>query len=248
LGLLCILPIIRGPFYELFSYLHYALALIATFALWRHLAIRKAFTHIYLVIAAAILVGTTLLRWISNIIRNLVYGKRLARAYISHAIGNAIEVHITLPRPWKARAGQYIYLCLPGVGHSFFQSHPFMVTWWFSDITGNASQIVLLIEPKSGFTAELQRFQKSEPLLAWIDGPYGQQKGISDYGSVVMFATGIGIAAHMPYLKELIHGRQECRARTGRISLVWQLDKESDEDWVKKWMDDLLEADSSYVR
>jgi predicted ferric reductase len=227
--------------------LHYALALFAAFALWRHLTIRKAFAHTYLIFAVAILLGTTLLRWTLNIFRNLVYGKRLARGYISQVSG-AIEVHITVPRPWKVRAGQYIYLCLPRVGHSFLQSHPFMITWWFSNIHGNADQLVLLIEPKSGFTAELQHHQESEPLLAWIDGPYGQEREIGDYGSVVMFATGMGIAAHMPYLKELIHGRQECKVRTGRISLIWQLDRESDQDWVQKWMDELLQADSSYVR
>ena len=39
-----------------------------------------------------------------------------------------------------------------------------------------------------------------------------------------MVATGIGIAAQLPYLKELIKGFNNCETRTRRIHLVWQLD------------------------
>lgn len=39
-----------------------------------------------------------------------------------------------------------------------------------------------------------------------------------------MIATGIGIAAQLPYLKELIWGFNYCNIRTRRIYLVWQLE------------------------
>jgi predicted ferric reductase len=131
---------------------------------------------------------------------------------------------------------------------SIFQLHPFMITWWYNNSYRDADQIALLIEPKSGFTKKLQDHKNSGPLLAWIDGPYGQQKEISDYSSVVMLATEMSIAAQMPYLKELVNGYQKCNVRTRRISLIWQLDRENNQDWVQKWMDDLLAVDKgSYV-
>lgn len=40
--------------------------------------------------------------------------------------------------------------------------------------------------------------------LAWISGPHGSSAPVGEYGSVLMIATGIGIAAQLLYLKELI--------------------------------------------
>ncbi len=48
----------------------------------------------------------------------------------------------------------------------------------------------------------------------------------------MMFASGIGIAAQIPYIKELVRGYRESRVRTKSILLIWQLNKES--RFVKK--------------
>ncbi len=60
--------------------------------------------------------------------------------------------------------------------------------------------------------------------LAWISGPHGSGAPVGEYGSVLMIATGIGIAAQLPYLKELIWGFNHCETRTRRIHLVWELE------------------------
>lgn len=103
-----------------------------------------------------------------------------------------------------------------------------MISWWDRDANGSASNIYLLVKPVSGFTRELTRHAGSNQLKAWVDGPYGQIKDVGNYGSVAMFATGIGIAAQVPYIKQLLRGYQESRVRTKNIVLVWQLDKESE--------------------
>ncbi len=41
-------------------------------------------------------------------------------------------------------------------------------------------------------------------LKSCINRPYGRVKDVGNYGSIVMFASGIGIATQVPYLKELI--------------------------------------------
>ena len=51
------------------------------------------------------------------------------------------------------------------------------------------------------FTAELDR-HTNKNLLAFIDGPYGVRHDFGEYGTVVMFASGIGIAGHIPYIKD----------------------------------------------
>ena len=210
--------------------------------------IQKVFTHIYLIIAASILLATTLLQWASNIFRNIAYGRSIKRATI-YSRGDAIEICLSLPRPWKVQAGQYIYLCIPGVSYtSFMQSHPFMITWWNTNMDRKAESVNLLIEPKTGFTKRLRRHQTSGKLLAWVDGPYGAAKTIRNFGTVLMFATSMGIAAQLPYIKKLVKEYQNYNTSTHRITLIWQLNKESDQSWVGDWMNELLEEDDgSYV-
>lgn len=52
---------------------------------------------------------------------------------------------------------------------------------------------------------------------------YGLTINLGDYGSVTMVATGLGIAAQVPYLKELIKGYNNCKVRTQQIQLIWQI-------------------------
>lgn len=102
-----------------------------------------------------------------------------------------------------------------------------MITWWDQDVNGKGTNIYLLVQPAFGFTQKLMQHAGACALKTWVDGPYGQTMEIGDYGSVVMFASGIGIAAQVPYIKELLRGFKEYRVRTKSILLVWQLDKES---------------------
>ena len=60
--------------------------------------------------------------------------------------------------------------------------------------------------------------------FACFSGPHGQAANISDYGSALLVATGIGIATQLSYVKELIQGYNSGEARTRRVHLVWQLD------------------------
>jgi NAD(P)H-flavin reductase len=83
----------------------------------------------------------------------------------------------------------------------------------------------VLVQSRAGFTAELDR-RRQRSLLAFIDGPYNATHDLGGYGTVVMLASGMGIAGHMPYVKELIHGYNSCEVETRRVLVVWQLDEE----------------------
>jgi len=41
-------------------------------------------------------------------------------------------------------------------------------------------------------------------MLAFVDGPYGVGYDFSNFGTVLMFATGIGVASHLVYINELV--------------------------------------------
>lgn len=221
------LSILQVPLFELFQKTHYAIAIVTAYAVWRHLPGKSSSSRIYMVVASSIFIVTCSMRYSRLIFRNLRWGEPYAKARITQIQG-AIRVRITVPRPWKIRPGDFIYIWMPGVSFwSSFQSHPFMVSWWDQNVDGKGANIYLLVKPKSGFTQKLLRHSGSEALRVWIDGPYGRTSDIGDYGSVIMFATGIGIAAQVPYIKQLLRGFQEYRVRTKSILLVWQLDSES---------------------
>lgn len=64
----------------------------------------------------------------------------------------------------------------------------------------------------------------------FIDGPYGAPHGFGEYGTVVMIASGVGIAGHMPYIKDLITGHLNWEVRTQRVLLVWQMKRKNEYD------------------
>lgn len=87
--------------------------------------------------------------------------------------------------------------------------------------------IQLLIDPRDGFTRRLLRHAETtrdtRKRLVLYSGPHGSPASMKEFGSVLMIASGFGVAAHLPYIKELLEGSQACEIVTRRIHLVWQL-------------------------
>jgi len=218
--------VVRHVFYEIFIRSHSVLAGVIFVAVWLHMWPRKLLVPptIYLLVAACLWVSMHVLRVAHIIYRNLRLSRPFSRATIQ-LLPDAALVHVKLSRPWSFQAGQYVYLCIPGVSPSaLFQSHPFTVFWWYRDRDDN-DIIVLIIEPRRGFTGDLVRRVGIE-MKAFIDGPYGKELDLGLYGTVLLFASGIGIAAQLPYVKQLLEGYHQCEIKTKRIALIWEMDAE----------------------
>ncbi len=223
--LLLSLPFLRRLSYEIFIRTHQALAALSAFAIWRHLALKPLLPRLYVYIFAVTFLSTLLLQCGFVIYRNGAIGCGYARASITH-VNDTVMIRLTLSRPLKVKAGQYICLWIPRISFwSFLQSHPFVVTSWSE---GKQSSLDLFIEPRGGLTRELLRHSKtdsdgSSSCLALFSGPHGISTPVGDYETVLMIASGFGIAAHLPYLKQLIYGYNACKTRTRRVHLVWQM-------------------------
>ena len=228
---LVLLTWVRHPFYEFFLKSHFLLAMLVLVALWRHVATRSAFSQVYLLIGASILASTTIMRYARVLFRQLSRTQfyAISRVVRVHEANDAVCLQIDILRPWRIKAGQYIYVGIPFCSFwSFFQSHPFMITWWDQDWQGRGTRIYLLIKVRWGFTRKLLQHLGAVGLRAWVDGPYGKGEEPGEYGSVMMFASGIGIAAQVPYVKELLNDIQGFKVRTRSILLIWELEKESE--------------------
>ncbi|KAN0103431.1 hypothetical protein V8E51_011744, partial [Hyaloscypha variabilis] len=104
-----------------------------------------------------------------------------------------------------------------------------------------------IIQRQTGFTQSLPSSSPSTELRAIVEGPYGKEIHLDEYGTVLLFATGIGIAGQLPYVKQLLENFHNYDAKARRIALFWQVDSEEHLKWVGQWMTDLLEQDSEYV-
>jgi predicted ferric reductase len=223
LVLLLSYPWFRQPSYEIFLRTHQALAALLLYALWRHFPSESPFPRFYLYITVGLFLLTFLIQCGMIIYRNGIFGYSWSRAQITHEFG-AVRVRIHLEKPLKTEAGQHINLWIPSVSSwSFMQSHPFVVISWADT---PQKTLDLFIEPRRGLTRELLHHPKSfhtpNPLVLF-SGPHGKSAAVDGYESILMVASGFGIAAQLPYLKRLIHGYNAREVQARRIHLVWQI-------------------------
>jgi predicted ferric reductase len=200
--------------------------LASIYAVWRHVPSDKSSPRAYIYVTMGIFAATYLLQTGAVIVRNGVFRHQLSRATITHDAG-AVKMQLRLSKPLTMDAGQYINLWIPSVSFwSFFQTHPFTVISWDAK---DQDRLDLLIEPRRGLTRELLYHAKKgytiNPLVMF-SGPHGASLSMGEYESVLMVASGFGIAAFVPHLKKLIYGYNTRAVRTRRIHLVWQIQNE----------------------
>ena len=183
---------------------------------------------------------TSFLQLATFLYRNgLFAGHGCPRAVVSCSKGNrkkednedlsdtAIKVEIILPRPVKMEAGQYINIWMPTVSlTSWMQTHPFTVTSWSR---GKQDTLDLLVQPQRGFSAKFLRYNRpkiegSVSFAVLFTGPHGVNVSVSGYESALVVASGFGIAAVTPHIKQMIYGYNTCTSHIRRLHLVWQVE------------------------
>lgn len=250
---LLILPAIKGRFYEIFLSTHLACAAVALYALWNHTAASRG--HLWVCVST--LTVTSSFHAMRLLFRNFVLGKRSVRMVAKPYGVDIMSVTLQLPRPWTVRAGERVNLGVPSLGLFYLlQAHPFSITWWEDNVEGEAESISLMFRARNGFTRKLlQHVEPDREYWAWIDGPFGPSsvhncgpaKEVGDYGYIMMITSGIGIAAQLPYIKELLQSHRKAETRTRKISLVWELDRSSDWESARDWLQQLVKEDDKYV-
>lgn len=220
---ICI-PAIRVRWYEMFLRLHQGLAIVSAYGIWVHVAPQRLLPRIHLYLLIGVASFSMLLLSVIVIRRNGMIWHKLPRADIIHEQG-AVLIRVILSRPVHVKAGQYISLWLFAPTTSLFsviQCHPFTVASWSADAVATLD---LLIEPCAGLTQRLLRRScaRKDLCTALFSGPHGNSISVGDYEVVLMVASGYGIAAQLPYLKQLLHDYNRRSARARRIHLVWEL-------------------------
>ncbi|KAK5310176.1 hypothetical protein LTR70_009678 [Exophiala xenobiotica] len=115
------------------------------------------------------------------------------------------------------------------------------------DIEGPKHQSFSLVVKKyDGFTRKLYEKASQQPqglpltINALVEGPYGHAKSLDSYGTVLLFASGVGITHQMPYIRDLCQGYADGTIATKRMTLVWVVPDTECLEWVRPWMHEIL--------
>jgi predicted ferric reductase len=78
----------------------------------------------------------------------------------------------------------------------------------------------------SGIDFNMKRLVEGPCLTAFIEGPYEQQLDLESYGTVILVATGVGVAPQLSWIQQLLYGIQNSVVKTRKISLLWEIEAE----------------------
>jgi len=192
-------------------------------------------------VATSVWAATYTHRNVLLIYRNFSVSK-LCTSILIETVQNNLLVQVSLPRPWKVKPGQYVYLTMirPGL-FSILQRHPFMVASWDS----KDHDFQLRIQPRTGFTNRLlaRAIIGGTQLSAFVEGPHGHGFDLQDFGTVVLFASGIGIFGHLAYIQELVHDYRHSKTKTRDFLLIWHVDNKYQLDLVWEVVNNILRRD-----
>lgn len=247
---------LRHAFYETFKVLHIALAIAATVGVWYHLKLKDLPQIPFLIAAIFFWSWDRFMRVVHIAYRN--FGRGGTRTVIEALPGNALRINVTLARPWTFRPGQHAYLYMPSL--SLWQSHPFSVVWGEDTVDPNAEKLAMtrqdamsaqtstisfIVRERTGVTHTMYKKAMASPdgrysTRCWVEGPYGELHGLKSYGTVMLFAGGVGITHQVPYVKELVEGYANGTVAARKIVLVWTIQSPEHLEWIRPWMTEIL--------
>jgi hypothetical protein len=162
-----------------------------------------------------------------------------------------------LARPWRFQPGQHAYIYMPSVG--FHTNHPFTVAWSEEEqdmsmeklplanqdiLEMRKTSISFIVRRRTGFTDSLWKKAQNSPsgkftTAAFLEGPYGSQN-LHSYGTVLLFAAGVGITHQVPHVRDLVAGYSNRTVAARKIVLVWIIQSPEHLEWIRPWMTSIL--------
>jgi predicted ferric reductase len=259
---------LRHAFYETFLALHRLGVLIAVSGVYFHLA-QNALPQlpwIYLVITLL------LLESLARIGRILYYNvswkqRNWTQVTLEALPGEATRVTFSLPRSWNANPGSHAHIYLPRI--ALWSSHPFSIAWSQSfgyerlvsekhpsskedvGICEGPSTVSCVVRARSGMTRKLYGLalrSQSESLVLCgaVEGPYGGHDTLDSYGTVILFAAGVGITHQLSYVRHLLTGYNNNTSAAQNVLLVWCISHVEVLAWIEPWLDEMSAMQNFY--
>ena len=105
--------------------------------------------------------------------------------------------------------------------------------------------VSLVMRARDGMTKHLYQRASLAPnsrlhLRGFLEGPYGGHDALHSYGTVILFAGGVGITHCVGYVRHLVQRYQIGIASTQKVLLVWSVPTTEALEWVRCWMDQIM--------
>lgn len=248
--------VFRHAFYEIFKILHICLAIASVVGLYYHLG-PKGFPQIkYLYPVMVLWAFDRTARFLRVAYYN--FGSGGGKALVEALPGGSTRVTVTMARPWFFKPSQHAYLYFPSV--SLWQSHPFSVAWSEEadspsgeklpvdrrDILAmKKTTVSFILRGRTGMTGNL--YEKAASCIdgkmvtrCLVEGPYGGMHQMHSYGTVMLFAGGVGITQAVPHVRDLVIAYSNGMAATRKVILVWTIQSPEHLEWIRPWMTEVL--------
>lgn len=247
---------LRHAFYETFKIFHIILAAVSVMGLYYHLHLGeyKQISLVYPVIGIWVTDRTA--RFLRVLYNNV--GNGGTQTLVEALPGNACRVTVTMARPWTFKPGQHAYLYIPSVG--YWQSHPFSVAWSEEaevleddKLAMNRQEVMgmrktsmsFIIRGRMGMTGKLYKKASEATDGRWqtkclVEGPYGGVHNMHSYGTVMLFAGGVGITQAVPHVRDLVVGYANGTVAARKVVLVWIIQSPEHLEWIRPWMTEIL--------
>ncbi|KAI9730173.1 MAG: hypothetical protein M1818_008267 [Claussenomyces sp. TS43310] len=253
---------VRHAFYETFLNVHIVLVIGTIVGVYVHCDVAHL-PQLLWVKVVLILWGAERLFRCARIIYTSYSRKGWATATITALPGDSCRVTLHLPRKMDAKPGSHAYLRFGGL--NFWESHPFSIAW-LDHVTPTSptlprteksksslasmkttTDVSFIIQAQTGITRRLQTraaavAPRALELRAAFEGPYAGHHSLDSYGHVLLFAGSSGITHQVPFMSHLLEGYNEGTVATRRITLVWIVRDLEHLEWVRPWMDKILQV------
>ena len=260
--------LVRSWSYEIFLHIHFVVAILTFAFLWMHL--NGFPQQMLLLGAIVIWAGARLWRFLTVVYRSFGKQSCVAqieampgdalrisltspRPWTFHA---GQSVYLTIPSVgwWTAHPFSIAWTDFgdnlvrsDSVKSTFDEKNPIIRKHIPAEQRGK-QHYSLIVKAKSGMTKKLlDRVERAGGVEgvqisfnACIEGPYGTERSMASYGTVMLFASGVGITHQIPYVKELLEGYADGTVSTRRITLVWVIPSTDCLEWIRSWMHDIL--------
>ncbi|KAI4124745.1 MAG: hypothetical protein LQ338_004641 [Usnochroma carphineum] len=256
---------IRHLAYETFLHLHQFLAFFAFLGAAIHGYQGELPLTNYVYVTVAFWFLERIIRLSKIIYRN--FGLYSGTRVTVEALPEACRVTFELERPWQLRPGCHVYAHFPTLTWSL-TSHPFSIAWYDTrptpyrsledeklpsstkDLDAPLSErtttsITLIMSKKEGMTSKLHAKARASPsgiinIRGFVEGPYGGQESLHSYGTVLLFAGGVGITHQLSHVRDLLESYNDSTSAVRKIVLIWSVRTQDVFDWVHPWMTEIF--------
>ena len=263
---------IRHAFYEFFLFTHQILAIVVLGATAAHIDLHNLPQKPIIYTIIGIWASERGMRILRTLYYNVSY-KGLTKVRVEALKGGACRVTFDIRRPFVTAPGHHIYAYIPSISfwmsHPFsvaMVSNTKPLLEYTPESSPSPSilegvekvpklaeavpsySISCIMAARTGMTRKLYDKARSSPdgvytCRAFIEGPYGAAESLDSYGTVMLFAGGVGITNQISHMHHLIKGWAESTNATQKLILVWSVRSLDQLQWARPWLEQLSRLD-----